>query len=328
MDQSELPCVDIVAPVYNEVGVIGAFHRHLSAALADLPYRFSILYVNDGSTDATADELQSLADSDPCVQVVELSRNFGHQAALTAGLDYARGDYVITLDSDGQHPVEMIAQMLDLARQGYDLVLTQRIDADEPSSFKRQTSELFYRLINAVGNTRVLPGGADFRLMNRAAVDALRSLPEYHRFLRGMVSWIGFRSVVLPYQPAARLGGESKYSLRKMLRLGQDAIFSFSLVPLYAAISVGGLFLVLALAEMIYVLSFWITGRTEKLAPGWSSLMFVLLVVGGSLMIAVGLIGVYIGYIFQESKRRPVYLVRRTIPAENSPNSDRNQLHG
>jgi hypothetical protein len=133
-----------------------------------------------------------------------------------------------------------------------------------------------------VANPGVRPGGADFRLMNRAAVDALRSLPEYHRFLRGMVSWIGFRSVVLPYQPAARLGGESKYSLRKMLRLGQDAIFSFSLVPLYAAISVGGLFLVLALAEMIYVLSFWITGRTEKLAPGWSSLMFVLLVVGGN----------------------------------------------
>jgi dolichol-phosphate mannosyltransferase len=251
------------------------------------------------------------------VHVVELSRNFGHQAALTAGLDRAEGDYVISLDGDGQHPPERIAEMLRLAGQGYDIVVMQRQDAAPEtgrggvSAFKGSTSRLFYGLINRIGDTRVVPGAADFRLLARPVVLALRAMPEYARFLRGMVNWVGFRSVILPYQQPARLAGKSKYTLRKMFNLAIQAIFSFSLVPLYIAITTGVIFLALAVLEAVYVLSLWLSGNQASLAPGWSSLMFMLLLVGGSLMISLGLIGIYIGLIFQEVKRRPIYLVRR-----------------
>jgi len=311
--------VDIVVPLFNEEGALYAFHQHLKEVLAPLPYHFSILYVNDGSSDGTQRMLEKLATSDPRVVVVELSRNFGHQAALTAGLDRADGDWVITMDGDGEHPAELIPEMLRLAEAGYEIVLTQREEQESLSAFKRNTSALFYRLINRLGDTRILPGGADFRLMSRKTVLALRSMREYHRFLRGMVAWMGFRTVIIPYLPKARLGGRSKYSLQKMLRLAGDAIFSFSLLPLYFSVSLGGLFLLLALCEGIYVLSFWITGKTTNLAPGWSSLMFVLLIVGGTLMVAVGFIGIYIGYIFQETKRRPIYLVRNVFAEGDKP---------
>ncbi|MFZ5902641.1 MAG: glycosyltransferase family 2 protein [Chloroflexota bacterium] len=302
--------VDLVIPVYNEAGVVAQTHAHLRAVVDALPYDFSFIYVNDGSRDDTAADLSALAEKDSRVTVLELSRNFGHQAALTAGLDASRGDVVVSLDADGQHPPEMIPQMLDLIAQGYDIVQTQRMDEAQPASFKKWTSGLFYRLINVISGTHVLPGAADFRALSRPAVDALKSMPEYHRFLRGMVAWIGFKTVILPYQPAERVSGVSKYSLGKMFRLAMDAIFSFSLAPLYIGLSLGGLLLCLALLEMAYVLSFWVTGRTSNLAPGWSSLMFVILIVGGMLMILLGFIGVYVGYIFQEVKRRPVYIVK------------------
>ena len=304
------PIVDLVIPVFNEEDAIAAFHRQLREAIDPLPYAFTIRYVNDGSKDQTAGQLEVIAGADPLVEVIELSRNFGHQAALTAGIDRSRGDYLISLDGDGQHPPKMIAEMLRLAESGYDIVLTQRIEEKDLSIFKRWSSALFYRLINRMGDTEILPGGADFRLLSRNVVENLQKMKEYHRFLRGIVAWMGYRTIILPFKPPERLAGQSKYSLRKMVRLGMDAIFSFSLIPLYIAISVGVLFLFLALAEMVYVLSFWISGNTANLAPGWSSLMFMLLVVGGSLMISLGLIGIYIGYIFQEVKNRPIYLIR------------------
>lgn len=303
--------VTLIIPAYNEEEGLLAFHQQLRQALDPLPYQFTILYINDGSTDQTALRLEQIAAADGRVAVVELSRNFGHQAALTAGLDHADGDYFISLDADGQHPPALIAEMLRLAESGYDIVLTQRMQQQALSPFKRRTSALFYSLINRIADTRVVPGSADFRLLSRAAAQGLRSMREYHRFLRGMVTWMGFKTVILPYQQPARLAGRSKYSLKKMLRLAQDAVFSFSLVPLYLSISVGAVFLLLALVEVIYVLSFWVSGRQASLAPGWSSLMFVLLFVGGAVMLALGIIGIYIGYIFQEVKDRPVYLVRQ-----------------
>lgn len=311
--------VGIVIPVYNEEDALQAFHKQLCEAIQALPYEFRIYYVNDGSSDRTGEILQEMARQDARITAVELSRNFGHQAALTAGIDIAEGDWVITMDGDGQHPPAMIAEMLELASGGYDLVLTQRADTETGSAFKRQTAALFYRLINRVGDTQVLPGGADFRLMARPVVDALKQMREYHRFLRGMVAWMGFRTVILPYHPPARLAGRSKYTLKKMLRLAANAIFSFSLVPLYIGITLGVLMLVLALAEMAYVLSFWVSGNQQGLAPGWSSLMFVLLVIGGILMILLGFIGIYVGLIFQEVKRRPIYLVRQVTHQEAQP---------
>ncbi len=275
-----------------------------------LAHEFRFIYVDDGSSDGTADKLRAIGANDPRVTLLRLSRNFGHQAALTAGMDAARGAVIITMDGDGQHPPELIPQMLDLIAQGYDVVQTQRKDEGQPATFKKWTSVLFYRLINTISGTQILPGTADFRALSRQAVDGLKSMPEYHRFLRGMVSWIGFKTIILPYQPQDRISGTSKYSLGKMVRLAMDAIFSFSLVPLYIGLSFGALLFCLAAVEMVYVLSFWVTGRTSSLVPGWSSLMFVILIVGGVLMALLGFIGVYIGYIFQEVKRRPVYLIR------------------
>ena len=304
-----LPSVDIIIPLCNEEEALPALHQQLCAVIDHLPYDFKLWYVNDGSTDATQKILRGFIEQDKRVIGLELSRNFGHQAALTAGLDQACGEFVITMDGDGQHPPELIPEMIRLAESGYDVVIAQRVEADT-TSFKNITSRFFYRLINTIGDTNIQAGAADFRLLRKPVVESLRSMREYHRLLRGMVAWMGYRSIILPYNQPARLGGKTKYSLRKMLRLAAHATFSFSLIPLYLGISVGAIFLLLAFAEVVYVLNFWITGNQASLAPGWSSLMFVLLFVGGSLMITLGFIGIYVGYIFQEVKGRPIYLVK------------------
>jgi glycosyltransferase involved in cell wall biosynthesis len=302
--------VDLVIPVFNEAEVVEQTYIDVCEIIDNLPHKFTIYYVDDGSEDGTAAAIKSLAKKDKRIVFLELSRNFGHQAALTAGLDASQGDFVISLDADGQHPPEMIAQMIELFEQGYDIVQAQRIDEEKSVSFKQLTSSAFYRLINRISGTRVEPGAADFRGMSRQAVDAVKAMPEYHRFLRGMISWIGYKSIILPYRQPNRIAGQSKYSLKKMFRLAMDAIFSFSLVPLYIGLSAGGIFFCLAALEIVYVLSFWVRGETSTLAPGWSSLMFVILITSGMLMVLLGFVGVYVGYIFQEVKRRPQYLLK------------------
>jgi dolichol-phosphate mannosyltransferase len=304
--------VSLVIPVFNESGVIERSHANLAAAIDSMPYDFSIYYVDDGSADGTDAELAAIAAQDGRVHPLTLSRNFGHQAALTAGLDAADGDVVISMDADGQHPPEMLAQMIDLVKQGYDIVQAQRIEESQAFSFKKVTSNGFYSLLNRISGTHVQPGAADFRALSRQALDALKSMPEYHRFLRGMIAWIGYKSIILPYHEPKRMAGTSKYSLGKMLRLASDAIFSFSLMPLYIGLSVGGLFLVLALTQIIYVLVIAITKPANVyIAPGWSSLMAILLIASGIIMILLGFIGVYVGYIFQQVKGRPVYLLKK-----------------
>lgn len=302
--------ISIIIPVYNESGVIEQTHARVAALIAGLPYEFQVIYIDDGSTDGTDSILEAFAASDDRFQVLILSRNFGHQAALSAGLDHAGGDVIISMDGDGQHPPEMIAQMIDLVRQGYDIVQAQRIEDDGSFSFKKISSGVFYSLLNRISGTHVQPGAADFRALSRQALDALKSMPEYHRFLRGMIAWMGYKSVILPYHESKRMAGVSKYSLAKMLRLASDAIFSFSLMPLYIGLSVGGLFLILAFAQIVYVLLLWFTGQYDRIVPGWSSLMAVILISSGIIMILLGFIGVYVGYIFQQVKSRPVYLLK------------------
>jgi dolichol-phosphate mannosyltransferase len=303
--------IDLVIPVYNEAGVVEQTYASIAKVIGCLPHTFTIYYVDDGSEDSTVHSLNALAGRDPRIIVLEFARNFGHQAALTAGLDASNGDFVISLDGDGQHPPEMIPQMIALFEQGYDIVQTQRIEEGQGLSFKQLTSSGFYKLINTISGTRMEPGAADFRGLSRQAVDALKAMPEYHRFLRGMISWMGYRSVILPYHEPSRVAGKSKYSFGKMFRLAMDAIFSFSLMPLYLGMTAGGVLLCLAAGQILYVLSFWLTGRSSELVPGWSSLMSVMLVIGGMVMILLGFIGVYVGYIFQEVKRRPVYLLKK-----------------
>ncbi len=307
--------LSIVVPAYNEEEALPLFYEQLRDVLDELPDAYEIIFVNDGSSDKTGEIIEGFAAENASVRTVHFSRNFGHQAALSAGLQRAKGDYTISMDGDGQHPPKLIPEMIRLADSGYDIVLTQRIEPEGKSSFKKWSSETFYKILNKVSDTQTLPGGADFRLMNRESLDALIALPEFHRFLRGMVSWIGFRSVILPFEVPERLAGKTKYSLKKMVRLASDAVFSFSMLPLYIGLSAGALFFVLALIEAIYVLSFWISGRSSSLAPGWSSLMFMMLIIGAILMIIMGFIGVYVGYIFQEVKHRPVYICR-TAPSE------------
>ena len=302
--------VDLVIPVYNEQGVVEQTYAELCQVIDASPHKFSIYYIDDGSEDGTVASLNALAEKDKRVVVLELSRNFGHQAALTAGIDAAQGDFVISMDADGQHPPEMIPQMVALLEQGYDIVQAQRVE-DSALSFKKVTSSAFYSLINTISGTEMVPGAADFRGMSRQAVDALKSMPEYHRFLRGMVSAMGYKSVILPYHETKRVAGRTKYSLGKMFRLAMDAIFSFSLVPLYIGMSAGVMFLCLAALEMVYVYSFWLKGDTSTLAPGWSSLMFIILIASGVILIVLGFIGVYIGYIFQQVKQRPVYHLKK-----------------
>lgn len=307
--------VDVVIPVFNEGESLHLFHERLKKVTEGLPYSFRFLYINDGSSDNTMEVLANLSAADARVCPVNLSRNFGHQAALSAGLDACDADAVIMIDGDGEHPPSLIPEMLRLFESGYDIVQTQRDDRGRGGFFlKNVTSRGFYWTINRLGQTRIVQGSADFRLMSREAVSALRQLPEYHRFFRGMVQWIGFSTVILPYVPEERIAGKSKYSLSKMLRLASDGMFSFSLAPLRLGLLIGAVFLLLAAGELTYVLSFWFRGDTSSLVPGWSSLIVMITVSSGISMLLIGILGIYVGMIFQEVKRRPVYLVKGMGP--------------
>jgi polyisoprenyl-phosphate glycosyltransferase len=307
--------IDLVIPIFNEVESIQQTYQDVCAVIDSLPHDFQFIYVDDGSSDGTVGTLRSISAKDPRVSVLPLSRNFGHQAALTAGMDASQGDVMISMDADGQHPPEMLPQMIALLQNGYDIVQTQRIE-DGGLSFKKISSNFFYWLINKISGTQVIQGAADFRAMNKNALQGLRSMKEYHRFLRGMISWMGYNSVILPYHEPKRFAGKSKYSLGKMLRLASDAIFSFSLAPLYIGLSAGLVFFILACGQLAYVLTLWLTNNTERVVPGWSSLMGILLVASGIIMILLGFIGVYVGYIFQEVKRRPIYLIKGNTPED------------
>jgi len=297
--------LDVVVPVYNEAPCIDKFYHSLLAELEGLQIPFRVLYVNDGSQDETQALLIGLAQADERVVVLELSRNFGHQAAITCGLDAASADWVLTMDGDGEHPPEKIPEMVALATQGFDLVLVQRQEAQSISWFKRATSDGFYRILGQITSTPILSGVGDFRLMSHAVVEAMRAMPEYHRFLRGMVAWVGFRTAILPYTPAARMGGTSKYSFKKMTRLAIDAVYSFSLAPIFAVMAAGMVFLLAAVAAGVVGLA------QLNHAPTWNPLLvFLLLLCTGVLLVALGGIGIYIGLIFQQVKERPVYLLR------------------
>jgi dolichol-phosphate mannosyltransferase len=247
--------------------------------------------------------------NDPRVGIVELSRNFGHQVALTAGIDFADGDVVISMDGDGQHPPELIPELLKLYQQGFDLVLTQR-RTPQPGFIKRVTTWLFYSIIRYLSDTPVLPNSSDFRLMSRQVVLGMRQIREQHRFLRGLIGWMGFRTTVLVFDPPPRIAGTSKYTIRKMLKLAVDAVFSFSTVPMRLSILIGFAFMLLALYQFGDALLLILRGEQNRLVPGWTSLITSVLFIGGVQLIILGIIGQYVGMAFQESKRRPLYFLR------------------
>jgi glycosyltransferase involved in cell wall biosynthesis len=300
--------LSVVVPVFNEAGNIEPLLSRLLTILTKLARPFEIIFVNDGSTDKTAEKIALAAAGHPQIRCIELSRNFGHQAALVAGLAHARGAAVITMDGDLQHPPELIPVLVERWCSGFEVVQAVRRHPADESRLKRLGSHLFYRLLSSLSRYRVTAGASDFRLMSREAVDAFLSCPERCRFNRGLVQWIGFRYCEVPYDAAARHSGRSKYSYRAMLRLAGDAIFSFSSLPLRLAGLIGAATSVIAGLYLIFVL--WAYFFTDLTIPGWSSILAAVLVLGGVNLIVLWILGEYVGRLYEEVKQRPIYIVR------------------
>jgi polyisoprenyl-phosphate glycosyltransferase len=306
--------LSVVCPAFEEEEVLPRFHAELCAALDALPegYDVEILYVDDGSSDGTLGVLRRLAESDARVGYLSLSRNFGHQSALTAGLEHARGDVVVMLDSDLQHPPALIPELLRRWRAGYEVVLTLREDDPGLGVFKRWTSRAFYRAMGWLSDVEVRPAAADFRLMGRKAVDALLRLRESHRFLRGMVNWLGFPTATVSFRPAGRAGGVSKYTLRRMLNLAADGMLSFSRVPLRLSLAGGALFLASGLLYGAVAVVAALGGAAG--AWGVHAVLVGLLVVGGCILCSLGVVGEYVGRVYEQVKGRPIYLLKESSP--------------
>lgn len=303
--------VSFVVPVFNEEENIHEFHRRLTKVMAPLPYDYEILFIDDGSKDHTSQLIRELAQKDPHVQGYVFARNFGHQLALTCGLDQSTGDAVISMDGDLQHPPEMVPQLLEKWEQGYEIVQTVRKATEDATWFKNITSRLYYKLINSMSEVRITPGGSDFRLMDRKAVDALNRFRERARFIRGMVNNLGFRYTTIEFVAPPRFAGHSKFSLKKMLRFALDGITAFSRAPLRLALYVGciaGLCSFLLLLHVIYV-----KYVIQDAVPGWTTLACAEFFLGGVELIGIGIVGEYVGRIFDEVKQRPLYIIREHI---------------
>ncbi len=299
--------ISVVVPCYNEALVIEQTLNRLVQALDPLDIDYELLFVDDGSRDETATILTKLSASNARCRLVRLSRNFGHQNAVTAGIDRSAGDAVVLIDADLQDPPELIGEMVRLWRSGVQVVYGLRVARTGESAFKRASAAMFYRTMNAICDTRIPVDTGDFRLMDRKVVNALMTMPERDRFLRGMVSWVGFRQVALPYAREPRFAGESKYPFWKMIRFALDAVTSFSIAPLRLATWIG--FIVSTLALIGVVATFLIRVFTQSWVPGWAGLLISVLFLGGVQLICVGIVGEYVGRIYGEVKRRPLYLV-------------------
>lgn len=302
------PALSIVVPCYNEEACLAELHRRLSAAAQEtVGASHEIVLVNDGSRDSTWGVMQALAASDPHLVAVNLSRNHGHQLALTAGLDLAMGDRILIIDADLQDPPELLpAMMREMDLAGADVVYGLRRSRDGETAFKRGTAKLFYRLLSKATDTNIPVDTGDFRLITRRALDVFLSMPEQARFIRGMVAWLGFKQVPLPYDRDERFAGTTNYPLRKMVRFALDALTSFSSTPLKLASHAGLLLSIGSLLLIVYILAGWMTGRAVE---GWTSLMLVVVALGAVQMFVLGVMGEYLGRLYSQSKQRPLYIV-------------------
>lgn len=308
------PLLSVVVPCFNEQEVIDVTHQRLADALADITAEFEIIYVDDGSRDGTAERLHAIQRAHPQVRVIRLARNFGHQIAVTAGIEHARGRAVVLIDADLQDPPEVIGQMVAKWLEGFHVVYGVRAERVGESHFKLQTARLFYRLINRLSEVPIPLDTGDFRLMDRSVVDALNRMKEKHRLLRAMVSWVGFRQTAVTYARAERFAGESKYPLRKMIALALDGIISFSAVPLKIVTMVGLTFSALSMLGIVYALAMRLW--TDDWVPGWTILFIAVMLIGGLQFIFLGVMGEYIGRIYSEAKNRPLYLVMEQLGFE------------
>jgi glycosyltransferase involved in cell wall biosynthesis len=309
--------LSIVLPVHDEAPVIPELVRRLTSVLDELEGEWEAVFVDDGSRDSSWDLLQTAAEGDPRIRAIRFSRNFGHQIALSAGLHTATGDAVITMDSDLQHPPELLPLLAARAAEGFDVVYAVRSSSDSSPWFKRMSARLFYRLLNRVSSLELPQAGGDFRYMSRRVVNALLAMPERHRFLRGMTRWVGFEQSTIEYHRPPRAGGASKYTFRKMVALGWDAIVSFSSLPLRVASLLGFLFSFFGLLYLTYVVAARLF--TDNTVAGWTSVVATVLVLGGVQLLCIGIIGQYLGRMYEEMKGRPLFLVADDTALREAP---------
>lgn len=303
--------ISVVVPVYNEAEGIRHFHARALAALQTLDNAdYEVVYIDDGSQDDSFRILREFADDDARVRVVKLSRNFGHQIAITAGLDYALGDAVVFIDADLQDPPELIGELVRKWREGNDVVYAQRTQRAGETRFKLLTAAAFYRILRSITQLDIPPDTGDFRIISKRVADELRTMREKDRFLRGLVSWIGFRQAAMPYERDERFRGETKYPLRKMIKFALDGLTSFSTAPLRLATYLGYGAAVLA---FLYLTSVFVQKFLGQTVQGWATIMVALLFLGGVQLICLGILGEYLGRIFNEIKPRPVYIVEESL---------------
>jgi polyisoprenyl-phosphate glycosyltransferase len=318
----ELKLLSVVAPMLDEREVAREFHRRVGAALAGIPYE--LIIVDDGSTDGTSELLDELAAQDPRLRVVHLSRTFGHQPALTAGLDRARGDAAVMMDADLQDPPEVIPELLAAWHEGAEVVVARRRHRAGESRFKLLSARWFYSLMGRLAQVRLEPDAGDFRLLDRQALDALGSLRERSRFLRGMTAWVGFRQATVEYDRDPRVSGETKFPLRRMVRFAVDGVASFSHFPLQLATIIGFLTTAVAFVGLPLTVVARYTGIYERGVP---SVLFAVLFIGGIQLMTLGVIGEYVGRIYEEVKRRPLYVVRDAETRVVEPDPDADPAH-
>jgi dolichol-phosphate mannosyltransferase len=303
--------LSVIVPVFNESEVIETFYRRASQALAGLPgCDYELIFVDDGSRDDSYGQLAAFAARDARVRVIKFSRNFGHQIAISAGIDYARGDCVAVIDADLQDPPEVLAAMVDKWREGYDVVYGVRADREGEGKLKLLTASVFYRLLRRIAKIEIPVDVGDFRLMSRRATDQLRRLREKDRFVRGLVSWIGFKQAGVSYHREKRFAGETKYPYSKMIKFAFDGITSFSTVPLKLATWMG--YAASAFA-FLYLVSVFIQKLVGITVEGWATIMVAMLFLGGVQLICLGIIGEYLGRVFNELKPRPMYIVEEAL---------------
>lgn len=302
--------ISIIIPAYNESGNIKVIYSKLKEQLKGKEV-FELIFIDDGSTDQTLQEIKQIGQQDNSVKFASLSRNFGHQKALKAGLDHAHGDCVISMDADMQHPPELIEKLLDKWKEGYDVVYTTRHDTKDTSFMKKVTSVLFYKILNKISDVDIPLGAADFRLLDRKVVDQLKKFQENWLFIRGLVSWLGFKQIGIEYTVQPRYTGRSKYSAARMVSFAIQGITSFSILPLRIAIFLGISF---SLSSFVYGLyALYLKLFTDTAVQGWTSILISVLFLGGIQLISLGLIGEYVGKMFIESKRRPVYVIKESF---------------
>ena len=298
--------ISIVTPVYNEEDNVVFFHEEITKVMKTTGMDYELIYVNDGSKDRTDELIRELAEKDSHVRAITFARNFGHQTAITCGMDFARGDAVITMDGDMQHPPELIPLLLEKWKDGYDIVQTIRTSTEDSGFIKKITSAGYYKVINSISKTPVTPGGSDFRLMNRKSLDVFLRFREHARFIRGIVGGLGFKQTTIKFEAPARHAGVSKFSMNKMLHFAMDGILTNSTTPLRAAFYAGVVSGFIGILLILHVLYSYLVGNT---VPGWATMTILIAFFGSANLVGLGIIGEYIGRIYEETKDRPLYWI-------------------